>query len=209
LDNDGKIDRGNNRLDDHGDLKIIGNSTPRYTYNLNLRTNWNNLSFSAFFQGVGKQDWWPGGECPLWGQYNRPYNDLPSWQLGNRWSENNPNAYLPRFRGYVANWGRELAVEQSRYVQNVAYIRLKNIQIGYQLPESLMGGVSFIEKLRIYVSGENIWNWSPLYKIQERHFDVGNIGPSDPDASFGWTAGNVNNYPRIRTISFGLSATFN
>lgn len=207
LNNDGKIDKGNGRVSAPGDFKIIGNSNPRYTYNLNLGANWNNISFSAFIQGVGKQDWFPNDENPFWGQYNRPYNDFPKFMVGKRWSEDNPDAYFPRFRGYQV-WGRQLGRPQSRYILNVAYIRLKNIQIGYQLPESLMSKMSFIEDLSIYLSGENIWNWSPLYKVQDRYFDVGNIGPSDPDASFGWNAGKVNNYPRIRTFSLGVSATF-
>ncbi|MGM0531257.1 MAG: TonB-dependent receptor [Bacteroidota bacterium] len=208
LNNDGEIDRGNNRVDDHGDLKVIGNSEPRYAFNLNFSGDWNNLNFSAFFHGVGKQDWWPNDESPFWGQYMRPYNDFPKWQLGNRWSEDNPNAYMPRYRGYVAGWGRELEVVQSRYLQDVAFISLKSLQLGYRLPGGVMERISFLSNLEFTLTGENLWNWSPLYDIQERHFDVRNIGRSDPELTGGWNSGNVNNYPMLKTISFGLSATF-
>jgi TonB-linked SusC/RagA family outer membrane protein len=207
LNGDDVIDKGSNRLDDHGDLTIIGNSAPRYTFGLNLGGDWNNFFFSAFFQGVGKQDWWPGAEAShFWGQYNRPYNNLPKWQLGEIWSEDNPYAYLPRYRGYIAGWSRELAQPQSRYIQNVAYIRLKNFQFGYNLPKQLLSRISFVDKVKFYVSGENMWSWSPLYR-RTRDFDVENIGGSDTDLTSGGS-GNVYNYPVMKTLSFGLSATF-
>jgi len=130
LNNDEVIDYGTNKVNDSGDRKIIGNTTPRYTYSFNLGANWNNIFISAFLQGVGKQDWWPGTDNALfWGQYNRPYNNIPKSMLGNIWSEDNPDAYFPRYRGYVAlQSSRELAVTQTRYLQNVAYIRLKNLR---------------------------------------------------------------------------------
>lgn len=68
------MDNGSNRLDDHGDLRKIGNSSPRYHYGINFSANWNGIDFAVFFQGVGKRDWYPAGESGLfWGQYNRAY----------------------------------------------------------------------------------------------------------------------------------------
>ncbi len=211
LDGDGKIDRGLDRISDPGDQTIVGNSSPRYTYGFNASADWNNFFFSAFFQGVGKQDWFPDREASFfWGQYNRPYNKLPKWHLNNVWSEENPNAFLPRYRGYIAQGaGRELSVVQSRYIMNVAYIRLKNVQLGYNLPQDLMQHVSFLTNVKLYVSGENLWSWSPLYKTTT-DFDVENIGGSDPEltSGSGRRSGNVLNYPMLKTISFGISATF-
>ncbi len=211
LDNDGKIDRGQNRISDPGDLAIVGNSSPRYTYGFNAGANWNNFFFSAFFQGVGKQDWFPDREASFfWGQYNRPYNKLPKWHLDNVWSETNTNAFLPRYRGYsVLGAGRTLGVVQSRYIMNVAYVRLKNVQVGYNLPQSLMQRVSFLSNVKLYASGENLWSWSPLYNTTT-DFDVENIGGSDPEltSGSGRRSGNVLNYPMLKTISFGISATF-
>lgn len=99
-DGNGAIDYGTNRVDDHGDLKVIGNSLPRFAYSINLSGDWNNFFISAFFQGVGKQDWYPSSECIFWGQYNRPYNNLPTWHVDNYWTEDNQGAYLPRYAGY-------------------------------------------------------------------------------------------------------------
>ncbi len=207
LNGDGKIDIGQNRMSDPGDLQVIGNSTPRYTWGVNLGGDWNNIFFSGFFQGVGKQDWWPGSEAShFWGQYNRPYNNLPAWHLDNIWSEHNPDAFLPRYRGYIAGWSRTLSYEQSRYIMNVAYIRLKNVQAGYNIPQKVMSRVSFLSGVKVYLSAENLWTWSPLYKTT-RDFDVENIGGSDPDLTSG-SSGNVLNYPILKTISFGISATF-
>jgi TonB-linked SusC/RagA family outer membrane protein len=215
LNGDGVINNGDNTVDSPGDRRIIGNSTPRYTYGVMLGADWNNFFISAFFQGVGKQDWWPGSEAGIfWGQYNRPYNKLPEWQLGNIWSADNPNAYLPRYRGYVAqNSAGELYQQQTKYLQNAAYLRMKNIQIGYNLPRLLIRKVG-MNNARIFVSGENLLTWSPLYKIT-KDLDIENIGRSDavlnppsgsdPNSN---SSGNGNNYPILKSFTLGLSATF-
>jgi TonB-linked SusC/RagA family outer membrane protein len=212
---DGVINNGDNTVGNPGDRVIIGNSTPRYSYGINLSADWNNFFFSGFFQGVGKQDWWPGAEAgTFWGQYNRPYNKIPTWQLGNIWSEDNPNAYLPRYRGYTAqNGSAELTQQQSKYLQNIAYIRMKNIQIGYILPTRLIQKLG-MANARVYLSGENLWAWSPLYK-RTRDLDVESTGrsdavisppnSSDPNSN---SSGNGNNYPILKSFTAGLSVTF-
>ncbi|HVX50782.1 MAG TPA: SusC/RagA family TonB-linked outer membrane protein [Chitinophagaceae bacterium] len=207
INGDGVINNGAYTVSDHGDLKVIGNSTPRYTYGINLGADYHNFFFSAFFQGVGKMDWWPGSEADaFWGQYNRPYDFLMQSQVGKIWSPSNPNAYWPRYRGYVAqNTNRELYVAQTKYLQNVSYIRLKNIQVGYNLPAGLISRLH-MNSARVYLSGENLWSASPLYKIT-KDFDVENIGRSDTIAS-GSNSGNTNNYPILKSVTIGLSVTF-
>jgi len=208
INGDGKIDPGTNRLDNPGDRKIIGNSSPRYTFGINLNADWNSFFISTFFQGVGKQDWWPNAEASsFWGQYNRPYNYLPRWQLDNHWTPENPNAYMPRYVGRITNRSGGILNNnpQTAYLQNVAYIRLKNIQFGYNLPTSLISKIG-AENARVYISGENLWTWSPLYKIT-RDIDVENTGPSDMKLSDGG-AGDGYNYPMLKSLSFGLSVTF-
>ncbi|HEY0176145.1 MAG TPA: SusC/RagA family TonB-linked outer membrane protein, partial [Pedobacter sp.] len=200
LNGDGVINDGNNTLDNPGDKKVIGNSTPRYTYGISLGANWKGFFFSSFFQGVGKMDWYPGSDNgTFWGQYNRPYNKVPVSQLGNIWSPENPDAYFPRYRGYVAQNGSGELQAQSKYIQNVAYIRLKNLQIGYNLPVHLIKRIG-LSNVRVFLSGENIWTYSPLYKIT-RDIDVESIGNVEG-------GGNGNNYPQLKSYSLGLSATF-
>src|SRR5690625_5996454 len=83
-------------------MKVLGNTEPRYRIGINLGAEWNNIFISAFFQGVLQQDWYPRYDSNLfWGQYNRPYGDIPSWHLaeGIMWTEENPSqdAFLPRY----------------------------------------------------------------------------------------------------------------
>lgn len=207
LNNDKVIDYGNNTVDKPGDQRIIGNSEPRYIYSFNLSGDWNNFFVSAFFQGVGKQDWWPGSEASyFWGMYNRPYNDMPKSHLGNIWSEENPNAYFPRLRGYSSEEPyAELNLKQTRYLQNIAYIRMKNIQIGYILPAAWIAKLR-MQNAKIYLSGENLWSWSPLYK-HSKDLDVEAVRGSDRDLTEG-TSGNGYNYPILKSVSLGLSVTF-
>ena len=205
---DGAINNGANTVDNPGDRKIIGNSLPRYSYGISLDASWNNIFFSVFFQGVGHQDWYPGAEAKnFWGQYNRPYNKVPVYQLGKIWSEDNPDAYFPRYRGYSAqNGSAELTPAQTKYLQNIAYLRMKNVQIGYNLPTRLISQIK-MTNARIYVSGENLLTFSPLYKLT-KDIDPENAGqPVDQIAASGNGALGMN-YPMLKTFTMGISVTF-
>lgn len=207
LDGSGVINNGDNTIYKPGDRTIIGNATPRYSYGINLGGEYCGFFASLFFQGVGKQDWWPGSEAAIfWGQYNRPYQYLFHSQINNIWSESNPNAYFPRYRGYVAqNGSGELVNAQSKYIQNVRYLRLKNAQIGYNLPQGLIAK-AHLTAARIYVSGENLFSVSPLYK-HTKAMDVEGIGKSDAILTTS-NSGNGNNYPILKSVSVGMSVTF-
>jgi TonB-linked SusC/RagA family outer membrane protein len=201
LNNDGKINIGTNRVSDPGDLSIIGNERPRYTYGLQVGTDWNNFFFSGFLQGVFKQDWVPSFyTANYFGQFFAPYANIPKWHLNNTYTLDNPdlNAFLPRLRGASRTF--QTTWVETRNLMNIGYIRLKNIQLGYNLPQILKVNV------KLYVVGENIWSWSPLYKIT-RDFDPENTGGSDLDVTNGGY-GDTNNYPMLKSYSFGISATF-
>ncbi len=202
LDGNNVIDYGNNTVHNPGDKKIIGNTEPRYMYSFNLSADWNNIFISAFFQGVGRQHWYPTSESLFWGQYNRPYNMLPNWHLNNYWTEENKGAYLPRYSGYNQSLR---GTTQTRYLQNVAYLRLKNLQIGYTIPKQIAEKVK-AQNIRIYFSGENLYCWSPLYK-RTRDIDVANIYGSDKELTSG-NSGDGYNYPFMKSFSLGLSVTF-
>ncbi len=209
-DNSGKVDFGTNRVGNTGDKRIIGNSAPRFTYTFNVNADWNNFFFTAFFQGVGKQQWWPSSEASLfWGMYNRPYNPLPVWHLNNYWTSDNTDAYLPRYVTRLANRAGAMLRDapQTKYLQNIAYLRLKSIQFGYSLPGNLISKIG-ASSLRVYISGENLWTYSPLYKIVGKgHLDVENTGPSDKLFNDD-NAGDGYNYPMLKNMTFGLSVTF-
>ena len=208
LNKDGVISRGDATVDKPGDLVRIGNTTPRYTYGIGLNADWNNFFFSAFLQGTGRQDWYPNSDADaFWGQYNRPYNAALKSQLGKIWTEDNPNAYWPRYRGYIALSGqRSLSVLQTKYLQNAAYLRLKNIQLGYNLPQNLVSKVK-MTNARVYVSGENLWVTSPMFKITDHNIDPESIHGSDRELTSG-NNGDGQNYPILKSVTLGLNLTF-
>lgn len=209
LNGDGFINVGANTVANPGDRKIIGNSAPRYLYSANLGAEYSNFFFSAFFQGVGKQQWYPSTETEMfWGQYNRPYNNIPNFHVGNMWTPENTNAYFPRTmsRAASSNTNRELGVAQTKYLQNVAYIRMKNIQVGYNLPTKLISKIK-ARTARIYFSGENLFTYSPLYKIVKT-IDVENAVPSDQVLNPNSTNGDGYNYPLLKSMSLGLNIGF-
>jgi len=208
MDGDGVIYQGQNRADNSGDKTIIGNSTSRYTFGVNLGGDWNGIFVSGFFQGVLKQDWYPSAESRFWGQYNRPYNAYPRWHEANTFREElgNFDAYLPRLVGYIARGSTNaLAVANDRFLQNAAYIRLRNLQVGYTFPQQFTSRFH-ASTLKLYASAENIWTWSPMYKWT-RDTDVTNIYGSDLDLSEG-SAGDGYNYPMLKAVSFGLMVGF-
>lgn len=210
LTGDGAVTPGDNTFDNPGDRKVIGNTTPRYTYGINLGAAWNNIFISAFIQGVGKRDWYPSNEANFWGQYNRPYNHVPRWHLndGIIWSEDNPDSFFPRYVSRQASTGNGILRQpQTGYLMNAAYIRLKNFQIGYDIPQHLISQTG-MRNARIYFSGENLWSWSPLYRTAD-NLDIENqIAQSDEMARPGETIRQGYNYPILRSLTMGLSITF-
>lgn len=166
LDGDGVITTGDNTVGNPGDRRIIGNSTPRFQFGLTLTAAWRGLDFRAFFQGTGKRDYWLTGNM-FWGFASPNQTTLYPHHLdyyrdteGDTYSGLgiNTEAFFPR--PYSTNTSKNKQI-QTKYLQNGAYVRLKNIQIGYSLPASWLGKIGLSE-LRIYLSGENIWTLSSL-----------------------------------------------
>lgn len=171
---DGTIDTGAGTVGDHGDMERIGNTTPRYQFGLNVDLKWKGLGLSLFFQGVGKRDWYPAVESGyFWGQYNRPYGYLMKSQTGDNyvqidystdnWVVTNADAkpYWTRRVGYAANRNvGPLTMENDYYLQNAAYVRLKNLTVDYSFPAKVASRAG-LSAARVYVSMENLWTWSP------------------------------------------------
>lgn len=213
LDKSGTVDNGQNTLDDHGDLKVIGNTTPRYQFGLNLSANWNGIGISAFFQGVGKRNWYPHRESAFfWGQYDRPYSYMLKEHTGNNvWTEENQNtdAYWPRYRGYLANGStKALGIQANdRYLQNIAYVRLKNLQIDYTFNKKFCDKLH-LQDLKIYLAGENLLTWTPLNKYTKM-YDPEGISAGDADfRSTANTDGDGYGYPILSSYTIGINVTF-
>ena len=195
VDDSKKIDIGKGTLDNHGDLVRIGNSTPRYHYGITVNMAWMGFDFSMFWQGIGKQNIYPGGNNMMfWGPYARAYSSfIPKDFPAKVWSTDNRGAYFPR---PVADLARELAMSKpnDRYLQDLAYCRLKNLTFGYTLPKSLTKK-AYLEKVRVYFSGENIFITS---KLKSDYLD--------PEQMTYDSNGRV--YPFSKTFSFGLDVSF-
>ena len=203
---DGVIGIGANTLADHGDRIYLGNSLPRLHYGLSTGFAWKGIDVSVFFEGTGDHYWYPARyNFDFWGPFSLGYPTfLAKNFLDKCWSEDNPNAYFPRPRSNVAsNGGGELGRVNDRYLQNIRYLRFKNITVGYELPKKLISHVG-LEGLRVYFSGENLAYWSPITKVTD-HLDPEscfNRG-SDPVDDL-----NNTSYPWQKTFMFGIDITF-
>lgn len=200
LDGDGKVGIGSNNVDNPGDRKILGNSLPSFSYGISASAQWNGFDVSAFFQGTGNHYRYPAGQSmPFWGPYSYPYlSFLQKDFLADVWTAENTDAYFPRAMAYSASGG-VLSNVNDRYLQNLRYLRFKNLTVGYTLPQSWTGKAR-IESVRIYFTGENLCYWSPLKK-HSRYVD--------PEAAIDRSdAYNNAYYPWQKSFLFGIDVTF-
>jgi len=186
LNGDGKISLYGDSPGQDGDVVNLGNLAPRYTYGLNLDVGWKRFDFSVFFQGVGKRTLFRDGD------YRMPWSDWwrqpPLFYYGQTWNEDRPNAPYPRLsHGDIRFWNYQPSTLQAI---NGAYVRLKNLQIGFSLPERLIARAR-MTRARIYFSGFDLW---------EKHHVKGGWDPESPPLGF--------NYPFQRLYSFGMDITF-
>ena len=195
LNGDGKISNGSNTLNDMGDLKLLGNSTPRFRTGITFNAAWKGLDFTMFWQGVLKRDYFPGGMV-FWGTTGSGewwstafVNHMDYFRTDSSKLGANLDSYYPRplFNGKNQQ-------TQTRYLQSAAYMRLKNLQIGYTLPRRISEKF-FMQNLRVYLSGENLVTLTKLSRTM------------DPEtAGVGQQGGTV--YPLSRTYSIGVNITF-
>ncbi len=199
LDDNPKITQSGATADNPQDLKVIGNSTPRYAFGIRLGMSWRWLDFSAFIQGIGKRDLYGYGnvffgvEAPYRSTFWKEHLDY--WRPNGDPNGSNTDAYYarPRFGGIGANPNQ---YTQTRFLQNAAYVRLKNLQLGYTLPSDISQKV-WINKLRIYLSVDNLLTFTKLRIVDPEAVAI--------DTNF---EGSGKVSPMSRTFSFGLNLTF-
>jgi TonB-linked SusC/RagA family outer membrane protein len=199
LNGDGTIDGGAYTLSDHGDYKVIGNMTPRYQFGTDFNLEWKGFDLRLFFQGVGKRDYAPTSSLFFginsWGFWNliglnehvdyfraEPSNDLPA----------NLDAYYPRPLSQGAGKNQRI---QTRYLQNAAYLRLKNFTVGYTLPKQISQKFS-VSQMRLFFSAENCWTYTKMATMYD---------PEAIDASDNANSGE--GYPIQKMLSLGLNIT--
>ena len=200
LDGDGKISIGEDSALKPGDRKIIGNELPTLQYGFSGSLNYMGFDIYAFFQGTGNHYWYPNGyNYQFWGSFSDPVAGyIPRNFIDQCWSKDNPGAYFPRPLGQSAKNG-QLSFVNDRYLQNIRYMRFKNLTIGYSIPEKILSKVS-IKQLRVYFTAENLCYWSPIKKHSKY---------IDPEAAFSRTSNQLNAmyYPWAKTYMFGIDIT--
>lgn len=193
LNGDGKIDGGAGTIDDHGDLKIIGNTTPRFNFGLDLYAYWKGFDARIFLQGTAKRDYFQNSYY-FWGalhgvwwsmclkEHEDYFRDDPGHVLGL-----NTDSYYPR-----PVWGSDRNRQvQTRYLQDASYLRIKNLQFGYTLPHKLTSKFG-VGSLRVFFTGENLATLTRMTTI----FDPETIGT---------LKGNC--YPLSKVYAFGVNVT--
>lgn len=200
---DGKegINQGENTVDNPGDRKVIGNTTPRYSYNINLGASWKGFDLRVFFEGIAKRDIWMDSEV-FWGFKTGIWHAaITDYHVDNSWSPTNPNAYYP-----VPTWSNRSKQTQTKYLQNAAYIRLKDLTLSYTLPKSWLSNIG-VEQLRIFASGQNLFVGTKLFKYLDPDI-VSNRRTDSKDGQVGALNADGKVYPFSRTYSFGINLTF-
>ncbi len=217
LNGDGKIDGGKGTEEDHGDLKVIGNCLPRYEYSFHIGGTYKGFDLDLFFQGVGKRDMWTQSafvfpemrEADLAIYANQtsyniydPENGIVNISENNKFPCLFPgNEYAGNVTGVAGEGGCHNYYPQTKYLVDMSYLRLKNVTLGYTLPEELTKK-AFIQKLRVYASCSN------LFLLHKGSGDL----PIDPEMNAGQgslgygTWGRT--YPITKSWSFGLQVTF-
>ncbi|GHV03780.1 SusC/RagA family TonB-linked outer membrane protein [Bacteroidia bacterium] len=216
LDGVAGITEGGGTIEDHGDLKVIGNNTPRYQFGFDFNADYKGFDVRAFFQGVMKRDYmhsqysnlfWGAVESEWWSAGLKEHADYFRAEATGLNGEipANLDSYYPRaLFGWSSNGPGKNHKAQTRYLQDASYIRLKNLQIGYTLPSLLTRQIG-ISKARIFVSGENLWTGTHLSKL----FDPETINGGNTDSrADNAIKSNGNAYPLSQTWSFGLNVTF-
>lgn len=203
LNADSVIDAGASSLASHGDLEKIGNSTPRYEYGFRIGADYKGIDFSLFFQGVGSRQIWGDGFLAIPG-YNSADGAMPE-SFADYWRPDNTGAFYPAaYNNLASNAANNMQV-QDRYLLNMAYLRLKNMTLGYSIPQQALKKIGS-SSARIYFSLENFITWDHLRGL-----------PIDPEYINGYSMFNSSNYnlgrtgmgiPAFKSVSVGLQINF-
>lgn len=180
------VDVNGDGIIDENDKTKIGKGMPDWTYGINFNLAWKGLDFSMMLQGCWGNDIFDATRRSDIAKAN-----LPSWILG-RWTGEGTSNELPRYvQGDTQNWQ-----SSDLFVKDGSYMRLKNMQIGYTLPEHLTKRV-FISSLRVYVAAENLLTFTKYDGF-------------DPEISSGGTSLGIDRgvYPQARTFTFGVNLAF-
>ncbi len=193
----GGLDENGNSIPDGRinaeDMVMIGSTVPRYTYGFNFDVGYKGVRLSALFQGVGKVD----------GYLNSHYviptinsSAIKPWQL-DYWTPENTDATLPR----VSITSTNNTQNSTMWMKSAAYLRLKNVQLGYELPKSFLKQ-NFIKGAYLYINAQNLFTWTNFYEGYDPEINFNNA------ATDGVSLGGGNFYPQVKVFSFGVDLNF-
>ena len=176
---------GDGKIDDNDKTKI-GKGMPDWTFGLNFNAEWKGFDFMMFWQGTAGNDIYDATM-----RVDKQNQNLPSWMLG-RWTGEGTSNSIPRY--VVGNTSNLVASDL--YVTDGSYLRLKNIQLGYTLPQNITKRF-FVNSLRVYVAAENLLTFTKYHGY-------------DPEIASGGTSLGVDwgVYPQARTWSIGFNLGF-
>ena len=200
LDKDDKITYGKNTVEDHGDLSVIGNELPNFEYSFNLGASYKGFDVSLFFQGVGKRDYWPTGAVGIAGG-GSGYMDAAFDHQMDYWTPEHTDAFYPRPVNMAWTANGKSYLRQTRFLEDMSYLRCKNITVGYTLPTKWVQKAYF-QSFRIYFSGENLFEFDNMKLPLDPESTNYKAGYGNSSWSFG------RSYPYTRTLSFGVQAVF-
>ncbi len=199
INNDGRINNGNRVIGNMGDMEIIGNSTPRFAYSFNGSLNWKGLGFYMLWQGIGKRDFAPQPlDSYFWGSASFAQVTVFEQHL-DYWTPERPDAYYPNpyasAVGPITSFTNKTQTVSDRYLQNAAYLRLKNVTVNYALPSALINKVK-LNRVNVFITGENLFTRTKLAEM------------FDPETLAALANGTGKMYPLSKVFSFGMNLTF-
>jgi TonB-linked SusC/RagA family outer membrane protein len=196
LNNDGKINAGSNTLADPGDRQIIGYSNPHFSFGINPDVSYKNWTLNIFFQGLFRDYLPENGNWKAFYPYNAGHMEY--YYITESWTPENRDAYFAA--ATIGTNTKKNVHPQSRYVQNAAYIRLKNLSLNYNLPTEWVSKIG-LSSASVYFAGQNLWEATKLHK------------PLDPEIEYNNNTGLERNdltqeYYFQRTFSLGVKVSF-
>lgn len=196
------VDRNGDGVIEGNDRYISGNPFPRFTFGLNYMATWKNFDLQMLWQGVGKRVQYLRGDIVEAFHNNEEHAFV---QHKDRWTPTNPDASYPRLTASTSTNTNNNAYSDY-WLFDTKYLRLKNLQVGYSLPEGIISKAG-LTKLRIYFSAQNLLTFAP-----QRFKNIG----MDPEftqfdnklsfSNYDPIAGR--NYPNAKVLAAGIDIKF-
>lgn len=197
------VDQNDDGVIDSKDRVVLGNAFPRFTFGFTYSLEWKGIDFSMMIQGVGKRSMY------LRGELIEPFHSNYSYCIYKHqldfWTPTNPDARWPRLvaPGSSSSTNNWWMTGSDIYLLNAAYLRIKNITIGYTLPKKWTSKIG-LQKVRASFNAENPFTFTKNTFIDPESTEFGN----NMGGIGGIGANSGRNYPSLSYYGFGLDIEF-